>query len=462
MSATRRLAIVVLGIGMLLPLSAAADLTGVTGGSQPQSTIQPSLALNYIVRTEGDFNHLGDVNLFAGNFAPGGFLPADGRLLPISQHDALFAVLGTTYGGDGQTTFALPDLRGRAPIGMGNGPGLSPRTLGQTVGTDSVTLTTANLPPHIHTLPGSGSTDITGSGVPYINMQPSLTLNYTIPLQGVYPSRDGGGYVGPEPVLGFVGLTARSSLPNGWTTAQGQLLPINQNQALFSLLGTTYGGNGINTFALPDLRGRAAIGQGDGPGLTPQALGEMSGVESVSLSTSQLPPHLHTLPPSSDLTGITGAGLPQNNMQPTLGLSYVIATSGIFPSRDGGGTNDEPLLGQIGLFAGNFAPGGWTFADGRLLPISQNTALFSLLGTTYGGDGKSTFALPDLRGTLALNAGDGPGLTLWDLGQMDGVESLTMTVAEMAAHNHTFVVPEPAALGLIALGSVLPLWRRRR
>ena len=181
---------------VLLPALGLADVTGITGGSQPQPTIQPSLGLNYIVRTEGIFQDLGEVTLFAGNFAPAGWTFANGQLLQINQNDALFSMLGTTYGGDGQSTFALPDLRSHVPIGQGQGFGLTPRTIGDTTGLERVRLTVSNLPAHAHTLPGGGTTGVTGSGLPYTNMQPSLAMNYLVALQGVFPSQSGGGYVG--------------------------------------------------------------------------------------------------------------------------------------------------------------------------------------------------------------------------------------------------------------------------
>mgnify|MGYP000291569692 FL=1 len=99
----------------------------------------------------------------------------------------------------------------------------------------------------------------------------------------------------------------------------------------------------------------------------------------------------------------------------------------------------EPFLAQISMFAGNFAPRGWAFCNGQLLPISQNTALFSLLGTTYGGDGRTTFALPDLRGRVPVNSGgdsSGPGLTHRPLGQRSGTEYNILSVAQMPSHNH--------------------------
>lgn len=96
----------------------------------------------------------------------------------------------------------------------------------------------------------------------------------------------------------------------------------------------------------------------------------------------------------------------------------------------------EPYVGQIQAFGFNFAPKGWAVCDGQLLPISQNTALYSLLGTTYGGDGKTTFALPDLRGRSILGHGHAPGLSQFVLGQEAGKETETLTTSNMPAHNH--------------------------
>jgi microcystin-dependent protein len=96
----------------------------------------------------------------------------------------------------------------------------------------------------------------------------------------------------------------------------------------------------------------------------------------------------------------------------------------------------DPFVAEIRIFPFNFAPTGWAFCDGQLLPISQNTALFSLLGTTYGGDGKSTFALPDLQGSAPMHPGQGPGLSLHDLGETGGTEAVTLLQSEMPAHAH--------------------------
>ncbi len=97
----------------------------------------------------------------------------------------------------------------------------------------------------------------------------------------------------------------------------------------------------------------------------------------------------------------------------------------------------EPFIAEIRIFAGNFAPRGWAFCDGQLLPIAQNTALFSLIGTTYGGDGRSTTALPDLQGRAPMHPGRGPGLTARRLGQRVGSETVNLSEAQIPSHTHT-------------------------
>ena len=165
---------------------------------------------------------LGSITLFGFDWAPVGWARCDGTLLSISSNTALFSLLGTTYGGNGQTTFALPDLRGRAPMHDGTGPGLSPKTIGQAGGTESVTLTAANVAPHTHavaatatasskspsgSVPGYtdggssyGTSDgttmapgmiqpNTGGPTPVDIESPYLAMNYCIAVEGVYPSR---------------------------------------------------------------------------------------------------------------------------------------------------------------------------------------------------------------------------------------------------------------------------------
>ena len=97
----------------------------------------------------------------------------------------------------------------------------------------------------------------------------------------------------------------------------------------------------------------------------------------------------------------------------------------------------DPFVAEIRIFPFNFAPRGWAWCNGQLLPLSQNTALFSLLGTTYGGNGQSNFALPNLEGSAPLHPGQGPGLSLYDLGQQSGTETVTLLQSEIPSHNHT-------------------------
>jgi microcystin-dependent protein len=124
----------------------------------------------------------------------------------------------------------------------------------------------------------------------------------------------------------------------------------------------------------------------------------------------------------------------------------------------------NPFVAEIRIFAGNFAPAGWATCDGQLLPISQNTALFSLLGTMYGGDGRTTFALPNLQGSAPMQQGQGPGLSLRSQGEIGGEQNVTLLPTEMPAHNHTAVaasgtgLPDPTnnawASGAKGFGSI--------
>lgn len=165
--------------------------------------------------------YVGEVRMFAGNFAPAGWLRCSGQLLPISENETLFQLIGTTYGGDGQSTFALPDLRGRVPIHRGQGPGLSHYLIGDSGGVETVTLTQSQLPTHTHqpvasntgasdspannfwahTATGkpfsaappavqmnTGTITSMGGSQPHDNMIPFLCLNYIISLYGIFPT----------------------------------------------------------------------------------------------------------------------------------------------------------------------------------------------------------------------------------------------------------------------------------
>jgi microcystin-dependent protein len=611
-------------------LGADAEMatTDVVGGSQSFENRQPFGTLNYAIALQGlfpsrnlsaaplalttgdDTPFIGEIIQFAGNFAPRGYALADGQLLSIAQNTALFAIVGTTYGGNGTTTFALPDLRGRTPIGAGAAPGLSQVDLGEVSGNATTTLTQAQLPAHNHSI-DNNPTEPTGGSQPISTRQPTLGLNPVITLDGAFGD------------LGHIGWFAGNFAPIDHAFANGQLLSIANNSALFSAIGTTYGGDGVTTFALPDLRGRVAVGNS-----ATHPLGDRFGSETVGLTSANLPLHSHTIPGATNSTSATGGGQPFSNLSPSLALSYEIAISGVFPNRplqseadpvgsefsdgESGGASEfissggilskeaattsirdlaqvgialwqtagisaeqvaqleavtyqiadletgylavlgegnvitidadasnrrwfvdttpgdnlefgstdpitgellatdpsalgsfdlltvimheqghrlglghanepgsimfgslgkggrilptlsslintpdnhiaspffsvsAPLLGQVAMFAGpqfgnnrsNFLP-----TNGQVLSISQNQALFSLLGTTYGGNGITTYVLPDLRDRTALHAGTGAGLSTINLGQVGGSATTTLTLNQMPAHSHNFTPP---------------------
>jgi microcystin-dependent protein len=216
----------------------------------------------------------------------------------VEEYPELYSVLGARYGGDGLISFAIPDLRSEVAIGSGTGPGLPPRALGDYVGVESAALVSAQLPGHTHGL-FSGATGSTGSGQSFENHQPSLTLRWAIVMNGIYPDPDTPND-SDQPVLGEIRPFAGDGpLPSGWAEAQGQILSIASNTGLFSVLGATYGGNGINTFALPDLRDRTPICSGQGVGLTNRVRGQLIGTPATTLTTAQLAPHAHVVDPNN-------------------------------------------------------------------------------------------------------------------------------------------------------------------
>lgn len=139
-------------------------------------------------------------------------------------------------------------------------------------------------------------------------------------------------------------------------------------------------------------------------------------------------------------TASSGGGLADNNVQPNAVVRCIIAIDGVFPSVVGG-SNEGKLLGEIKWVPYNFTPSGWASCDGQLLSIASNSALFSLLGTIYGGDGRTTFALPDARGRSLMHTGTGPGLSSRALGSEPGTESEALTLNEMTSHSHDISQP---------------------
>jgi microcystin-dependent protein len=371
---------------------------------------------------------LGEIQIVSFGFAPKGWAICNGQLLAISQNSALFSLLGTTYGGNGIQTFALPNLQGRVPLGF------SPAfPLGSLGGELSTFMLQTNIPPHVHANPVSDcvgcSTLSAGQGQPINNMQPYVGINYLIALQGVFPPRSRR----LDPFVAEIIMFAGNFAPKGFAFCQGQILSISQNTALFSLLGTTYGGNGLSTFALPNLMDRVVMGAGQGSGLQNYVLGSSVGESSHAFSLNEIPSHTHVLS-SGNSTLPTGGSLPFNNAQPSLVVNYIISLFGVYPSparRRLQGAGSDPYVGDIIVFPGNFAPAGWQLCDGTLLDISSFATLFNLIGTTYGGDGATTFAVPDLRGRVPVHTGAGISL-----GQLFGSETVTLAVPKLAAHIH--------------------------
>ena len=193
----------------------------------------------------------------------------------------------------------------------------------------------------------------------------SLSMTYMICAEAA------AGPPGSYPMLGAMGLFAANFAPAGWLVADGSPFTIPQKEALYETIGTQFGGNDAVFFELPNLIGRAIVGAGMGPGLAPVSVGEL--IDNKASGT------------------VSG-----------LGINYLINVAGTPPPSGGNGgfPANVAMLGEVIAFAGTAAPDGWLLCDGSLLPVAQNQPLFELIGTTYGGDGRESFALPDLRGRM--------------------------------------------------------------
>ncbi len=342
-------------------------------GQKKQGQIQ-GLGIGYYIATtglypseEGSANsdgipYIGQIMMFAGSQGPGGWLPCDGRLLSISQYTALFSLLGTQYGGDGKTTFGIPDLRARVAVGRGS-------------------IVDAQTPPT-----GQGN-----SVVPLINsitraqvstgQVQGLGVRYLLATIGLYPSRDGDSTYGT--LLGHIILFAGSVTPRGWIECNGSLLSIRDNQALFSLLGTYYGGDGRTTFGVPDLRARVPMHPG-------------------SLLSPPTPPTSSTQIPL--ITQMQPGAVNQGQIGVT-GIGHYIAAAGTFPAPGSSEMSEGAYVGEIRMFAGNFSPGSWLPCNGASWTSSENQVLHTVLGETFGTGGSGTFRLPDLSARVPMGIG---------------------------------------------------------
>ncbi len=425
-------------------------MTGTTGASAPLENHQPTLVTRYIIAVVGNYPdsagsdlseqqalaprttpYLGEIKAVAFNFAPRGWALCEGQTLPLAQNQALFSLLGTSFGGNGSTTFQLPDLRGRVPMGVGQGFGLPNYLLGQQSGAANPSLSVANLPSHTHTVPGSSNTLAAGSGTALDNRQPALGIQFLITASGEMM------------------MAAFNVEPTGWTHCNGRVLPVAGHGYAFGNIGTVYGGDGgLSSFAVPDTRGRVIIGDDN---TTSWPIGKTYGSNDLVLGLSDIPAHTHTL--SSGTTGSAGgAGNTANNYQPSLVFRELICLVGSFPSTDNG--TAVPYIGEMRLIAGASADNlmsGWVSPYGQLLSINQNQALFSLIGTSYGGNGQNTFALPDLRARLDA-AVDNQNLLL---GYIVGQPAMLINLSQLAAHAHSLLTLSILGLQHSADGSVI-------
>ena len=299
------------------------------GTGQPVDNHQPSLPITYMICVRGVYPALqpmesgaardliGSIAAFAGNYVPTDYLPCDGRLLSIAQNTALFSQLGTTYGGDGTTTFALPDLRGRTIIGA------SPDyPLGTILGADTISLSNQQAP---H---GSGN-----PVTPFSNLQPSLALNYMIALDGQIPYATIGVPNLAIPYVGEVVAFANANPPRGFSACDGKLLPIASFPDLYSVIGATYGGDGVLTFALPDLSGREVIGSGA------HAIGQIFGTDATTIALANLPPVNVPAPGSPALTLDTGTSSTDGiSRTGSVSLSGIVNSAAVEYSVNGGAT----------------------------------------------------------------------------------------------------------------------------
>lgn len=417
---------------------------------------------------------------------PAGWVPCDGRVLDSDLDSPLYSLIQNSYGGQ-FPQFAVPDLRGRVPLHRGGN-----RTLAQPGGQERVALTVAQLPAHNHLLGansgegdrgdpagnvwarsealgfsadaadaamGSQALASTGADAPHDNMMPFLGLTALISRDGVAPGEEP---AAPDAFMGEIRMMAFPDQPLGWLHCDGGALLLEEELAV--LVGDLYSHDASNP-TVPDLRARVPIHRSD-----VRQVGRPGGEEAHTLSPAELPPHTHAamaapvpgddpspsgrhwgvqsaglayavIPDTSlrpDAVATAGLGMPHDNLPPYLALNCCVSRTGIFPATMDQQPISDPFLGEVRLFAfKDFAPMGWAICDGTLLERNEQTeALALLLGTRFGGDGITNFALPDLRGRALLAAGAGPGLTPRTVAERGGADAVVLTLADLPTHTH--------------------------
>jgi microcystin-dependent protein len=264
----------------------------------------------------------------------------------------------------------------------------------------------------------------------------------------------------PTPYIGEIRMYGGVNPPADWHLCDGSMLSISSNYTLFSVIGTAFGGDGISTFQLPDLRSRFFVSQDN----VSYFLGQTGGAEQVALTYDNLPSHTHgvncsatggsdtpkgnTWGPSTvaktnlyatspdavmSSLGITnaGKGKSHDNMVPFVCVNYIISLTGIYPSDETIAGTPDQTLSEIRLFPFDTVPRGWIACNGQQLPVQSNAALFSLLSNFYGGDGVHNFRVPNLVAAVPMHVGPD-----FPLGQTGGEASHLLNITEMPAHNH--------------------------
>lgn len=343
------------------------------------SNYQAALVLNQQVAVDGaspfvdgagfGFLPQGLLRTYAFAFSGLDTLAAWGTSLKLGSSqgiNTLSTVLGDQFGGNKlDYVFNLPDVRGNTVIGRS-----ATMEIGSEVGTATIVI------PNTYPLyNGDGSVLTLDNHLPSLSMMALISImeDAAVPLGAV---------------MWFGGVET----PGGFMEAKGQTLSIAQHKALYDAIGTTYGGDGVTTFRLPDLTGRTIVGASD-----TVAAGTVLGDADLEIKLANLP------------TSKGGSGVEIDNTQSSLALNYMISTFSMDPMTDGSGPialSTTATTGEIMAFAGDTSQlQGWLPADGRLLSIDTYPDLYITIGNVFGGDGVTTFALPDLRGRTVLGAG---------------------------------------------------------